>query len=147
MPRAKRRPLRLVDRRKLACGALRRFRDGDDVNALAQRMGQPERRLQEALDEPFERVRSRIGRGVTAADLAEGTGLPLSFVKYAMRRVHARSRPLGERSRLPYARRTRVPKADAPSRQGGRTCSERSAYEGIESAMLVRGLSELLEDI
>src|SRR5688572_13862354 len=101
MPRARRRPLRARDRLTLARGALRHFGPGDDIEALGRRMGQPARRLHEALDREINRVRVLMAPGVTAEELVSTTGLPLNFVKYVMRRVHVLSPLRKGRGRIP----------------------------------------------
>jgi hypothetical protein len=147
MPRAKRRPLSGHERRKLVSGTLRRFGPGDDVSTVAARIGQPPRRVHEALDDPIARVRALMGRGVLAEDLARETSLPPDFVKYVMRRTHSQSRR--NEARRPHQHRER--KAPRPSSSGKPQSTDppadrvRRDLQQVGEATFYRDLSELLD--
>jgi hypothetical protein len=89
MTRAHRRRLRPDEAERLAVGVLRQWRPGDTPRSIAERLGLPERRIREALDEPSRQVRTARGRGVTADELAGTLSLPRDFVVYEMKRGHA----------------------------------------------------------
>jgi len=86
-----------------------------------------------------------MGRGVMAEDIASDTGLPLSFIKYAMRRVHSQPKKPRRRARQPYvrkARRRRVQALVVPDR----VTRIEAVGERIEQVMADRELLKLLED-
>ena len=87
--RAKRRPLKLTERRKLALGVLRRIEPGDTVETLSERMNLPPHRIQQALDEPRRLVLACMGWNQTADSIAIETGFPRAFVVLAMKREFA----------------------------------------------------------
>ncbi len=142
MPRPSKRPLSGADRRKFAVGCLRRFREGDDVAKLSLRIGQPPRRILEALDEPLSRVRSLMGRGVTALDIADESALPIPFVKYAMRRAFAQPKRESARVRLDDARNNRRRRTAQRSTRSSSPREEPAAH--IDLAALDEDMMKLL---
>ena len=127
MPRAKIRPLSGNARLQLRRGILRSFRPHDSLASVAERLGQPERRIAEAMQSAIFEVRDHWGRGVSASDIVEATGLPRPFVLYAMARTAARR----DAHKRDYRRR--APRAGEARKSRSRTThTKKEAPEGIE---------------
>lgn len=147
MPRAKRRPLPIVERRKLAVGVFRHFAEGDDVRTVARRMGLPARRVHEALDEPIDAVRAVMGRGVSAIDASKECGLPVPFVKYVMRLTNVRRDQLVDRDDRSIVRRDRRQRRENPARGQAPAIEGVKELKGPVPPEVIVDFSYLLEDL
>ena len=84
MPRSKKRRMRRNERLGMVGGLVHRWGPNDTKSTMAERFDTTERRILEALREPFGQIRPLVRDRATIKSIVDRTGMPHDFVAYAV---------------------------------------------------------------